>query len=422
MIKNTSDQKPSDLFSAPAASHASRLRDTRPFLVVVTFVLVGIYIVAISGSGPRLVPLQVSILTGLMVVHVALYWCLLILPEKISAYVVFLVVQSSLAFALTLFTRQATLSMGLYSPLVGLAVGVLRNRRWTALAILAILCTAGLSIYLLPESNIPTDYFWVMIPITLFVIIYVELYSRQIEAREESQKLLRELETAHAKLSEYAAQVEDLTLANERQRLARELHDTLAQGLVGLILQLEATATHLQNGHLERAEEIIRHAMSRARVTLADARRAIGDLREIQGSADDVGEMIRTEARRFSTATGIPCEINAVSGVKIPERVAEHCQRVVAEALINVTRYAQAQHTWISLSDGPDCLKISIRDDGIGFDPEKQTQSSGHYGLLGMRERARLAGGRLEIKSDQGIGTTITLTVPHIVQPEMEHQ
>ncbi len=408
--------------SAPGALHESRLRETRPFLGVVTVVMVGIYIAAVSGLGPERTPLQVSFLTGLMVIHLALYWCLLILPEKISAYVAFLVIQSLLAFILTLLARQATLSMGLYSPLVGVAVGALRNRRWTALAILGILSTAVLSIYLLPESNIPTDWFWIMIPITLFVVIYVELYSRQTEAREESQKLLQELEIAHAQLSEYAVQVEDLTLANERQRLARELHDTLAQGLVGLILQLEATATHLRTGHQERAEEIIQQAMARARVTLADARRAIGDLRKIQGSAEDVGALIRTEVRRFSTATGIPCEVYAVSGVEVPDRVAEHCQRIVAEALINVARHAQAQHTWINMSNASDYLEISIRDDGIGFDPEERTQSSGHYGLLGMRERARLAGGRLEIKSDYGSGTTITLTVPSIVQPAMEHK
>lgn len=417
-MKKASDIKSWGLFSNPATSHQSRLRETRPFLVVVTVVMIGMYVVAVSGLGARRTPLHVSALTGLMVVHLALYWCLLILPEKISAYVVFLLVQSALAFTLTLLTRQATLSMGLYSPLVGVAVGALRNRRWTALVILGILCIAALSIYLLPDSNIPADWFWVMVPITLFVIIYVELYSRQSEAREESQKLLRELEIAHATLSEYAAQVEDLTLANERQRLARELHDTLAQGLVGLILQLEATATHLQNGHQERAEEIIRHAMSRARVTLADARQAIGDLREIQGSSDDVVEIIRTEAQRFTTATGIPCEVDAVSAPGIAERIAEHCQRVVAEALINVARHAQAQHTWVSLSGQPECLKISIRDDGVGFDPETQTQSSGHYGLLGMRERARLAGGKLDIKSVPGTGTTITLTVPLTVKPD----
>jgi len=419
-MKKESENKSRGLFSKPSTSHLSRLRETRPFLVVVTVVMIGIYAVAMTGFGAQRTPLHVSVLTGLMVVHLVFYWCLLLLPEKTSAYVGFLIVQSALAFALTLLTGQATLSLGLYSPLVGVAVGSLRNQRWTVLVVLGIVGLAALSVFLLPDSNIPTDWFWVTIPVMLFVIVYVELYSRQSEAREKSQKLLEELEIAHLQLSEYAAQLEDLTLANERQRLARELHDTLAQGLVGLILQLEATASHLQNGHYERAQEIVRHAMSRARETPADARRAISDLREIQArpGAGDVVEIVRTEAQRFTTATGIPCKVDAVSVTGVPERISEHAQRIVSEALSNVARHAQAQQTWVSLSCRSECLNISIRDDGIGFNPGTQTPSSGHYGLLGMRERARLAGGRLNIESAPGTGTTIELTLPLKVKRE----
>jgi len=392
-MKKERENKSIGLFSKPSTSQLSRARKTRPFLVVVTVVMIGIYAVAMTGFGAQRTPLHVSVLTGLMVVHLVFYWCLLLLPEKTSAYVGFLIVQSALAFALTLLTGQATLSLGLYSPLVGVAVGSLRNQRWTVLVVLGIVGLAALSVFLLPDSNIPTDWFWVTIPVMLF---------------------------AHLQLSEYAAQLEDLTLANERQRLARELHDTLAQGLVGLILQLEATASHLQNGHYERAQEIVRHAMSRARETLADARRAISDLREIQArpGAGDVVEIVRTEAQRFTTATGIPCKVDAVSVTGVPERISEHAQRIVSEALSNVARHAQAQQTWVSLSCRSECLNISIRDDGIGFDLGTQTPSSGHYGLLGMRERARLAGGRLNIESAPGIGTTIELTLPLKVKRE----
>jgi NarL family two-component system sensor histidine kinase YdfH len=235
-----------------SAAQLSSLREVIPFFIVVTIVMIALYISALTGLGAYRTPLRVVTLTVLIFIYVALYWLLLFLPERLSTYVVFLVVQCVLAFLFTLVTRQSMLSIGLYAPLVGVAVGSLRNLRWSAFAIAGIIILATLNTLLLPDSNIPTGWFWVIIPVTLFVIVYVELYIRQSEAREESQRLLKELETAHVKLSEYAAQVADLTLANERQRLARELHDTLAQGLVGLILQLEAVSSHLENGNKDR--------------------------------------------------------------------------------------------------------------------------------------------------------------------------
>ena len=102
-------------------------------------------------------------------------------------------------------------------------------------------------------------------------------------------------------------ELERLTLAAERQRLARELHDTLAQGLVGLTLQLEALDAHLGRGEVPKSIAIVRGAAARARSTLADARTAIADLRAT--SAPPLAEALREEADRFSSATGIPCVV-----------------------------------------------------------------------------------------------------------------
>ena len=305
----TNRKSTSGLFTNLPTLQISSLREVSPFFVVVTIVMIGLYVAALTGLGEYRSPWRVSVLTILMLVYLLLYWSLLLLPEKISTYVCFLVIQSALAFVFTLTSRQAMLSMGLYAPLVGVAVGSLRNLRWQVLSVGGIVLLATLNVFLLPGSILPTGWFWIMVPVILFVIVYVELYSRQSEAREESQRLLRELEIAHEQLLEYAAQVEDLTLTNERQRLARELHDTLAQGLVGVILQLEAVTSHMNNENPVRAQEIVEQAMSRARATLADARRAIVDLREIPALSDDLVEIIRAEGKRFTRATGIPCEI-----------------------------------------------------------------------------------------------------------------
>jgi NarL family two-component system sensor histidine kinase YdfH len=398
-----------------SVSEPSNLREVIPFFVVVSVVVVGLTYEALTGLGELRSPWRVGALFFVMAVYMGLYWGLLLLPEKHSTYVIFIIVQVAIAFIFTLLTHQVTLSIGLYAPLVGVAVGSLRNLRWKTLAVTGIILFATLNVYLVPDSNMPAGWFWVVIPMTLFVIIYVELYSRQTEAREETQKLLQELEAAHQQLSEYATQVEDLTLATERQRLARELHDTLAQGLVGLTLQLEAASSHLENHNIERAEDIIQQAMVRSRATLADARRAIGDLREMEVLPDILDEVIRDEARRFTQATGIPCTVELAHVESVPDSISEHAQRIVSEALMNVARHAQAEQVRIGLSRAEERMTISIRDDGIGFDTAAQTGAEGHYGLLGMRDRARLAGGTLLIISEPGKGTDVVLTLPMVV-------
>ena len=231
---------------------------------------------------------------------------------------------------------------------------------------------------------------------------------RQLTARAESQKLLEELQEAHAQLAEYAQQVETLTLEAERQRMARELHDTLAQGLAGLVLQLEALEASLERDNMQQALNITGQAKERARTTLADARRAIDDLRSTDAAT---AEAVSREVERFTTATGIPCRLDLPPQLNVSQRRGEHLLRFVSEGLANVASHAQATQVWLSLAEEDSRLQIQIRDNGRGFDPH-DTVAAGHYGLLGLRERARLAGGELAVASEPGAGTTLSLTLP----------
>jgi NarL family two-component system sensor histidine kinase YdfH len=236
----------------------------------------------------------------------------------------------------------------------------------------------------------------------------VTLYSRQAEAREQAQSLLKDLEAANRQLSEYASRVEDLTIANERQRMARELHDTLSQGLAGLILQLEAADAHLAGNRPERARGILQQSMEKARGTLAEARQAIDDLR--RPAERDLVEAVEREADHFTIATGIPCEPQIELTVDVPDPVAETVIRAISEGLTNIARHAKAGNVTLRLTGSEKELEIEICDDGIGFDPE--SVEAGHYGLLGMRERVRLAGGRLEVQSVAGKGTRLVIRFP----------
>jgi len=220
------------------------------------------------------------------------------------------------------------------------------------------------------------------------------------------------LEAAHAALANYAARMEELTLANERQRLARELHDTLAQGLAGLAMQLDVVDALLSEENLKEAQEVVQQAMARSRATLAGARKAIDDLRSDGSVTFDCCEAVQEEILHFTSATGIACHADLAALATAPSPFHEHMLRVVTEGLLNVARHAQAHQVWVHAIHQDGTLTIEIHDDGIGFDTSHEATRTGHYGLLGLRERARLIGGYLEVESASDMGTTIRFSLP----------
>ena len=397
----------------------SEARDTLPFLLIVTVALAVMYGVALNSNPDLRQPPVLLLFTVLMVVYLASFLGLLAiqgLAWNPRWTIVMLSGQTVLALVISVMAQNPAVSFGVFAPLIGLTVGAIRNRLAAGVAVVIMLSLSVLSVMRVEGVDAMLGWLVVAIPMTIFVVIYVLLFTRQAEARAEAQRLLGELEIAHRQLAEYAVQVADLTLAAERQRMARELHDTLAQGLAGVILQLEAGRSQLDAGNSARAGEIIDQAMARARSTLREARAAIRDLRDTPGDAADLGTAIGQHAERFSTATGIPCAVEIALTDPLPQSVNEHAARVVAEALANVAQHGEADHAWVSALQDAAGVTITVRDDGIGFDADLSAPGKGHYGLVGMRERARLAGGELTIDSVPGQGTAVLLRLPSAVK------
>jgi two-component system, NarL family, sensor histidine kinase YdfH len=387
------------------------VREARVFFIIVTLALGGSAALAIHSLPALRAPERLIPFVILLALHIALYWFSPAFMLSLRRAVGFLVVQAILVFILTLFPRDLSMILSLYPALLGITVGMLRERQRIVTVIIVWLCLATLNLVLVLGVTVLPTWLFFAPPLTLFVVVYVVLYLRQVEARGRAQPLLRELEVAHRALADYAARVEDLTLVAERQRMARELHDTLAQGVAGLILQLEAADSHLVAGRAERAQGIVQQAMTRARATLADARRAIDDLRIVPSTAG-LTDALRREVARFTDATGIPCAFDVALSAPLPEATAEHILRIVAEGLTNIARHAQAARAWVAVTESADGVTVEVGDDGVGFDPAVAFGQPGHYGLLGMRERARLAGGTLGVVSAPGAGTRLTLRLP----------
>jgi two-component system NarL family sensor kinase len=202
-----------------------------------------------------------------------------------------------------------------------------------------------------------------------------------------------------------------LARAEERTRLAREIHDTLAQGLTAIALNIEG-ALHRLETHPDQARERLQRALSMARENLEDARRSVLDLRgAAQLEGKPLAEALAGLARAFTSDTGVPATVDAghVDGLSL--RSESELFRIAQEALMNVRKHAHAQNVQIVLRRRGTALSLFVRDDGRGF-LVSGARRTGGQGVIGMRERARLLGGRLQISSAPGKGTRVTAHIP----------
>ncbi len=383
-------------------------QDYRIFFIFMTMVLIGMYFVSITNN-PALHQFWYGAqFTILMIIHIALHWMVVRIIQTPKRTALYIVVQGLLALFITDMSQNMGMVFSLYMALIGETIGFLGISRWSALSTLYFITLSLLNLVIF--TDIENAIYWLVtsIPIIIFIGMYVTMYIRQADAREKAQALADELESANQQLTEYAARVEDLTIANERQRMARELHDTLSQGLAGVILQLEAADAHIMNNHQAKAQYIIGNAMQHARMTLADARRAIDDLR--QSSLGDLDSALRLEISRFTNATGTPCIFHSDSTPPLPDPVKETIVRTVAEALTNIANHARAQSVELDVRIKGKSILVTVQDDGVGFD--SSSIPSGHYGILGIKERVRLVNGSFDIQNENGKGTILKIEIP----------
>jgi NarL family two-component system sensor histidine kinase YdfH len=375
-------------------------------------VLIGGYISALSSLDTLRSPPRLWLFTALILAHGALYWLGPWLARTKRHLVVYCFVQAVLVLAIGLLTSNHWLVMGLYPALTGLFVGALwPDMRATILAALG--CLALMAFNLIVSFGIEgfvqfLPFIGIMMP---FVVVYVVLFTRQVSARERAQELLGELEAAHAQLQAYADRVEELTIIQERERMARELHDTLAQGVAGLIMQLEAVDSHLESENQTKAQEVVQQAMQRARTTLDEARRAIRALRPAALEQGGLIDALGRDVDRLVDTEDVQATFEVEGGpLDVSPEVAQEVLRIVQESLSNVARHAGAEHVLVRLAESDGVLRVVVQDDGEGFDLG-DVGGSDRFGLAGMEERAERLGGALWVESEPGQGTKVTLEI-----------
>jgi signal transduction histidine kinase len=227
----------------------------------------------------------------------------------------------------------------------------------------------------------------------------------------EDQELI-EMLAAHAAIAITNAhlyeQSRELSILSERNRLALELHDVVSQKLFSLTLTAEAAATQLDRDPAAARAQVHR-LQQLARDALAELRSLILGLRPPELERDGLEETLRKEVEMLRTVHGVPIELHAEGALDGSAERNVAVLRIAHEALHNALRHARAEHVAVRLGEDNGLLHMEVTDDGAGFEPDRAELRSRHLGLTSMEERARELGGRLEIRSAPGQGTTVRL-------------
>ncbi|MGZ0146723.1 sensor histidine kinase [Kribbella sp. WER1] len=252
------------------------------------------------------------------------------------------------------------------------------------------------------------------------LLTVVKHFTEQQEARSQARAdTIEELKQAHeenaALQAQLLVQAREAGIADERRRLAAEIHDTIAQGLTGIIAQLQAVANtsdpDVIQDRVGRANELARHS-------LGEARRSVQNLAPAGLSYDGLPEAMRKTVDQWSERTGVPAEFTLTGTPQhLHGEFSATLLRITQEALANVSKHAAATRVGVTLSFMDDEVTVDIRDDGKGFDPLDLPARSGTggFGLEGMRARAERIAGSLTVEAEPGFGTAISAHVPLVL-------
>ncbi|OJV97233.1 MAG: hypothetical protein BGO47_10220 [Microbacterium sp. 67-17] len=225
------------------------------------------------------------------------------------------------------------------------------------------------------------------------------------EYGKERARLVTELTAAQ---SQVEALSRDRGAAEERERIARDIHDTLAQTLAGLVLLSERAGRQARDGRTDAAAETIATIEQTAREALAESRALVARMAAVPAD-DALAAAIERLAARFRAEVGLAIDVEVSAGVDLDREQQVVLLRCLQEALANVRKHARATVVLVTVAHDGEGIRMTVRDDGVGFDPLAARTG---FGLDGISDRATLAGGDVEVESAPGHGATLTILLP----------
>lgn len=321
------------------------------------------------------------------------------------------------------------LKIGLLA-LIPLTLILLGVNGWAAILMLFVLCATVM--YTLPERN---GYIWIGILCLFIVLVYLTIWAddgdlfvafgtvagflfigsaasgqvKALEAEQKSRHLLQQLQNAHQQLQERADQAEELAITNERNRLAREVHDTLGHQLTVAAVQLEG-AQKLIDREPQKAMAMVGTVREQILEGLSELRRTVSALRAPIEEDLSLPSALPRLVQNFESATNIKTELSITN--ELPELSGQQrhaLYRAAQELLTNIQKHAQASHAWINLSAAGGHTTLAVEDNGRGIQNGADTTG---FGLRGLRERVTQVGGTVSFDNRTGSGTAVTVSLP----------
>jgi signal transduction histidine kinase len=231
----------------------------------------------------------------------------------------------------------------------------------------------------------------------------------ELESKIHLAEALANQATLAVQMARLGEQAREAAVLGERNRIARDIHDTLAQGFTGVVVNLEAANRTLRKHNVELAVEHIEHARGLAQACLDEARLSVRALRPDPLQQGDLIQALHAQIGRMA-ASGTTARFTLQGDkVTLPREAQGELLRIAQECITNAMKHAQAQQVEVSLAFTPEGVTLAVADDGIGFDPDGHHEG---FGLLGMRERAQRIGARLVVTTDPGQGTRVETLLP----------
>ena len=331
--------------------------------------------------------------------------------EENARNIIFFSVQCSLVLGIGLLLGPGgSWLIGL--PLAGIAVERLSPRpRWAVYVAVMVVIVLPIGFYSTWGTALMNG--GIITTAIAFVVMFTQLRLNEREARIKAEELAHQLEFANRQLTEYASQAEELAATQERNRLAREIHDNLGHYLTIVNVQIEAAKVTCQTDQ-SRALDALNKAQELAKKGLTSVRESVAALRVSPVEDRSIDEAIE-ELIKESQAVGIQTEFKIVGESKpVESKSALALYRIVQEGLTNVRKHSKASHVDVELDFSQmDTIRLMLQDDGIGA-----ANTDGGFGLIGIRERVQLLDGEFKVQTRPDQGFLIDVTLPCVGEQE----
>lgn len=373
-------------------------------------VVLASYFATFSGfSESSTLDLVLMIVIGMVYLTLGIYgygFCARV--DQLSLSITYFAIQAILGAWIIYLGKGAGFNAMVLLPLAGHAV-VLLPQRLSYVINAVILLAYVAAVYLFSNGDLQTV--WNGLPIFLaglvFIVVFTQMAVGEEKARSEVERLVGELTAANQRLREFVSQVEELTVARERNRLAREIHDGLGHYLTTIHMQIMASRAVLSKD-ADRADEMLEKAQHLTQEALIDVRKSVGTLRSNPEESMPLRQMIESLSQS-AEVQGVDVHIQVVGqGRELSPSVKLTLFRAAQEGINNACKHGHASNIWIVLDfSNPSEVRFSVQDDGVGSE-----KTDGGFGLIGLQERVSLLGGEFSVQSAKGKGFQFEMVVP----------